>query len=176
VPGPGAIRYSGSLLKYSFGEAAQRKAVVVVDLDERPGVPPRVREVPLGPRRDLVRLRGTLAELLDDPAFEPARDAYVEATLVVPAGEYVLDAWGKLSRRFPHLRSIVQDVALSVRERPSLAERRDGRDDAALVRTFLEEVTGAPADPLSVELFLEALACADNPEAASSAGAGGEGA
>src|SRR3954453_9395609 len=61
------LRYSGSPLAYSFGEAGQAKQGWLVDLDAA-GLA-GVRAVGLPVPRELTVLTGTLAELLADPAL-----------------------------------------------------------------------------------------------------------
>ena len=80
--GSDAVRYAGSLLKYSFAEHAHDKSVSVVDIGPRGSAPGEagragraavtVETVPLSPRRDVRRVEGTLAELL---AARPRRPA-----------------------------------------------------------------------------------------------------
>src|SRR5829696_4012023 len=73
------LRYSGSPLAYSFGEAGQQKQAWLVDLDAH-GLAD-VRPVPLPTPRELTVLTGTLAELLDDPAHAPVEEHFVSARL-----------------------------------------------------------------------------------------------
>jgi exonuclease SbcD len=54
--GGGEVRYSGSLLKYSFDEVHQPKGVYVVDMDK--GGACAVRTVPIVPRRDVRKIEG----------------------------------------------------------------------------------------------------------------------
>lgn len=56
------VRYSGSILQYSFSEAEQTKSVTIIDVDETGATH---REVPLGAGRTLYRWHelGSLAEL-----------------------------------------------------------------------------------------------------------------
>src|SRR5262249_9239665 len=92
------IRYSGSILKYSFNEAEQRKGANLVEIVCGRAA---VRELPLVPRRDLVRIAGSFEELLTSPRFAAAEAALVQATYSDSA--YVLDAAARLRRRFPGL-------------------------------------------------------------------------
>ena len=57
-----AIRYAGSLLKYSFAEADHRKTVDLVEIDGKGTV--RAEAVALSPRRDLRCIEGFLADIL----------------------------------------------------------------------------------------------------------------
>ena len=78
VNGRETVRYSGSLLKYSFGEHDQQKGVTVVDIDGSGRA--SVRPVALTPRRDVLRIQGKFDALLEDAAFAHAEPAWVEAT------------------------------------------------------------------------------------------------
>lgn len=74
------IRYSGSLLKYSFSEANQRKSVSIVEMDGDGSF--RLREKVLKPKQDMRELQGLMEELLD-PAFYQSQkvDDYLKITL-----------------------------------------------------------------------------------------------
>jgi exonuclease SbcD len=61
LPGPCPVWYAGSPLAVDFGEAANEPGVLVVDAE--PGMPARVRPVPITSARRLRQVRGTVAEL-----------------------------------------------------------------------------------------------------------------
>lgn len=73
------VRYSGSPVAYSFSEAGQTKGAWLVDLE--PGGVPRVRALDHGHGHRLARLRGTLAELLEDPSLAVHEDALCQVVL-----------------------------------------------------------------------------------------------
>ncbi len=78
-PVPGAkvpAEYAGSLLELDFGEAGEQKRVVVVEAE--PGVPARVRSLPLSGGRRLVRARGEWQELLKR---DDVHDSYLDLTV-----------------------------------------------------------------------------------------------
>jgi exonuclease SbcD len=93
------VRYSGSLLKYSFDEVAHSKGVTLVELGPRGER--SVRHVPLTPKRDLATARGTLRELLDDPSLEALRGAFLSVELTEHPPP--LQAMERLRARFPHV-------------------------------------------------------------------------
>lgn len=94
------VRYCGSPLKYSFSEAAHRKSVTVVEIDEKKTV--EISTLPLVPLRDLREIKGPLEELVK-PEVAEAADArdYLHVTLT-DQGE-VLDAIGKLRAVYPNI-------------------------------------------------------------------------
>ena len=61
----GRVRYSGSLLKYSFDEAAHRKSVSLVEIAADGAV--AVEEIALPLRRDVRIVEGTIEQLTRDP-------------------------------------------------------------------------------------------------------------
>ncbi|GAC85071.1 exonuclease sbcCD subunit D [Gordonia paraffinivorans] len=133
------VRYSGSLLPYSFGERTHRKAVWVIDLDADGVAEVRKRELPLV--RGLSSLRGTLEELLTDDRFADAEDHYVEAALTDDVRP--LDAMRRLRERFPHAVHVQWD-------RPHAGSGIDyrsrvrGRTDAEIILSFIEDVRDEP--------------------------------
>ena len=78
LPSHCPVHYSGSPISVDFGD--QDNAACVVVGDAAPGLPPRVRDVPLATATPLRTLRGTVEELRRQVAEEPA---LVEAWLRV---------------------------------------------------------------------------------------------
>src|SRR6185312_447498 len=76
------MRYSGSPLAYSFGEAGHDKLAWLVDLDAA-GLA-GVRSVPLPAPRRLSLLTGPLADLLESPEHAAAEEHFVSARLTDP--------------------------------------------------------------------------------------------
>ena len=78
--GSDQIRYSGSLLKYSFSEVNQKKSLTVVTLGPKGDW--QVEQKSLQPLRDMRRIKGELAKLIDPAVIEAAnRDDYLHVTL-----------------------------------------------------------------------------------------------
>src|SRR3712207_1593046 len=116
------VRYSGSPLPYSFGEAGQQKQVWLVDLDAEglAGVRPVLLPVP----RDLVVLTGTLDELLADPAHVAAQEAFVSARLTDPVRP--ADPMRRLQARFPYCAHLEWTGSGRVADGRSYTERLAG--------------------------------------------------
>lgn len=95
------VRYCGSPLKYSESEEGP-KTVTVVDVGEKGDV--GISEVPLEPMRDLVRVRGTVEDILAQSDL--IRDCYVCATV---SGD-TENAREKLLSRLPYLLKVDYDA------------------------------------------------------------------
>jgi exonuclease SbcD len=77
-----AIRYSGSILRYSLSEANHTKSFTVIDLDASGVVTDSHIEIVEIPQpRGMARLKGSLEELLSD-TYIAHRDDFVELTVV----------------------------------------------------------------------------------------------
>lgn len=125
--GEARIQYAGSLLKYAFSEADQRKSVTLVELDGA-GVC-SVERIALTPRRDLRIVEGTLEAIVAAAASDPARDDYLLARLTDSGA--LLDAMGKLRTAYPN--------ALAI-ERPVLTGDGPGRAHADHRRTRIQDL------------------------------------
>lgn len=131
VRGATAIHYCGSPLQLDFGEESQTKQVNVVDLE--PGLPARLRAIPLSSGRALRTLRGTLDQLAagsgehgDDwlrvRVNEPARTGLADDVRAL-LGEHVVD--------------VIVDHDRLTNTKPQ--RRRDGRAPRELFADFLDE-------------------------------------
>lgn len=159
------VRYSGSPLAYSFSETAHRKGMWLVDLGAAGEVTAERIDCPV-PRR-LARVRGTLEELLADPALTASEDAWVEATLTDPHRPY--EPMARLAARFPHLLALAFDPGGGP-DGPAdgYARRLRDRTDQQIAEDFVAHVRGTAPDTRERLLLREAL------EAARTAGTAGE--
>lgn len=152
------VRYSGSPLAYSFSETGHPKSMWLVDLG--PGGELETERLHCPVPRPLARLRGTLEELLEDPAHEPHTGSWIEATLTDAARPH--DAMSRLEKRFPHTVSLVFDP---VREETgtgvSYAVRLRDRTDRQIAEDFVGHVRpgrgAAPEERDTLGRALEAV-------------------
>ncbi|WP_116453362.1 exonuclease SbcCD subunit D [Blastococcus litoris] len=154
------MRYSGSPLAYSFGEAGQQKQAWLVDLDAH-GLG-EVRPVVLPTPRELSVLTGTLEELLADPSHSAVEDHFVSARLtdaVRPA-----DPMRRLRTRFPHCVHLEWAGAGAVADGRSYQERLRGRSDLDVAAEFVGHVRGVGPTAAERELLALALGAADRAE------------
>ena len=148
--GSDAVRYAGSLLKYSFAECAQDKSVCVVDIGA-PGsavgeagragrAAVAVEEVALSPLQDVRRLEGTLAELLERGASDPRRDDYVLASLLDDGA--LFDPIGRLRAAYPNALAIERPAYAHAGADGQTRPRPGSIGDVELFGSFFDYVTG----------------------------------
>jgi exonuclease SbcD len=158
-----SVRYSGSLLKYSFAETAHVKGAVLVEVERGRAV---ARTVPIGAKRDVVRVQGKLADLLSRADLAKHEGDLVEAILEDEG--YVLDAKRRLEGRFRHVLSVVRRELAAALPEGSFGQRVSGagHDDMKLFESFFNQVTGALPGPTHREVFTAALSELDRQERA----------
>ncbi|MEV8415717.1 exonuclease SbcCD subunit D [Streptomyces niveus] len=133
------VRYSGSPLAYSFSESDHRKTMWLVDLG--PGGEIDATRIDCPVPRPLARVRGALADLLDDPALTRHEEAWIEATLTDPVRP--ADPMARLVERFPHTLSLVFDPERGDEDVvASYAQRLQGRSDQEIAEDFVAHVRG----------------------------------
>ena len=177
------VRYSGSLLKYSFSEADHRKSVSVVELDASGSV--TVEEIPLSPRRDVRIVEGYLKELLgaaglgigakDEGLAAPPRNPTSGASasrgsphdyLLVRLldKEAILDPMGKLRQAFPNALHVERPGLWSTREVKVAGRERLKSSVMDLFAAFFQEMTDEPLDDRQRAAFAEIVEEMDREE------------
>ncbi|MBB3678216.1 exonuclease SbcCD subunit D [Modestobacter versicolor] len=150
------VRYSGSPLAYSFGEAGQQKQAWLVDLDA--GGLAAVRPVPLPAPRQLTLLRGELAELLAEPALDSVVEHFLSVQLTDPIRP--VDPMRQLQGRFPYCVHLEWVGSGALADGRSYTERLSGRSDLEVADEFVSHVRGLGATPAERDLLGRALVAA----------------
>lgn len=74
------IRYCGTPLKYSFSEVNDTKSVSIIEINSKEDF--NLRTIPLVPKRDMRKIRGTYEELITKTNYENTNtDDYIHVTL-----------------------------------------------------------------------------------------------
>ena len=74
------IRYCGTPLKYSFSEVNDTKSVSIIEINSKEDF--NLRTIPLVPKRDMRKIRGTYEELITKTSYESTNtDDYIHVTL-----------------------------------------------------------------------------------------------
>ena len=159
--GAETIRYSGSLLKYSFDETHQKKGAVIVDLAADGSVTQHF--VSLAPRHDVRIVRGTMEELLSD-GFDPLpHDDYIRVDLLDK--DTILNAYEKLQAVYPNLFQLTRPN-WRAKNAEELAvqshEAQKNKSDLTLFSEFFHDNTDG--DTLTDEQRQVLIACFDEIE------------
>ena len=112
------IRYSGSLMPYSFGESKHVKSVSVIELDAKGGV--EIEEISLDARRSVRVIEGKLDALLATPPEHVALEDYLLVRLTDEGA--LFHPMARLRERYPNVLQI---------ERPALERVASGTVAAA---------------------------------------------
>lgn len=154
--GSNRIRYAGSLLKYSFSEARQKKSVSIVNLDENGYV--HIVKKALKPRRDMRVLTGKLKDILDPEVYSKENtDDYICVNLT-DEGE-LIEPMSKLRAVYPNIlkltriskKNIVKDNELYIKK---IYEKKD---IFKLFQEFYIDITGREFTPEKKKVVLEVL-------------------
>lgn len=143
-PATAPVRYAGSPLAYSFTEADAEKSSAIVEVDGEGRVDVRLVPVP-SPYR-LVRLRGTLDELLSDALLaEYERDDHW-AEIVLTDPRLPARPMERLRRRFPRILVLQHVPDGELTPATVAAARVQGRSDLEVLERFVDDVRGAGVD------------------------------
>ncbi len=100
------VRYCGTPLKYSVSEAEQEKSVTVIEMGKKETL--TIRTIPLTPKHDLRKIRGSYMEVTARPFYQNTNtEDYVQITLTDE--EDILDGMQKLRTIYPNLLSLEYD-------------------------------------------------------------------
>lgn len=140
--GKETVRYSGTPLKYSFSEANQKKAAVIVDVEEKGKI--NIQQIPLAPKHDMREIRGTYMEVTALDFYKDMKtDDYLHITLTDE--EDIPDAIGKLRTIYPNIMKLSYDnlrtrAAVTVRGTAEVEEK----SPMELLREFYELQNNQP--------------------------------
>lgn len=128
------VRYSGSIMKYSFSEITQKKGITLVEID---GKNVMHSLLPLVPKRDLSLLEGELDDLLKE-GKKSKNENYLLIRLTDQKA--ILDPMAKLREVFPNVlhieKSILQDSGKQIQNTAKLK-----RSEIDMFRDFYEQVS-----------------------------------
>ena len=135
-----SIRYSGSLLKYSFSEAKQKKSVTLVDLNEKGQI--NIEQRVLEPLRDMRIIKGPMEDLLKFENYSKANtDDYIGVVLTDEG--HIFEPMKKLRSVYPNVLQLEKESRLSNTQdyEHKLIDLKEKRPES-LFKDFFSEVTG----------------------------------
>ncbi|MBM7587011.1 exonuclease SbcD [Bacillus pakistanensis] len=137
------IKYSGSLLKYSFSEAKQRKCVCIVELDENGKV--SIGERSLTPSKDMREIEGYIDDLVD-PSFytDQQINDYLKITLYDEGA--LMDPINKLRQIYPNVLHLERKIdRIDSRQKDEMEVRQqEKKSELELFEEFYQDMTTLP--------------------------------
>ena len=132
------VRYSGSLLKYSFSEQHQKKSVTLVSLDEKGQA--NTELLPLIPLRDVRIVEGYLEDLLSLGELDAHHEDYLSIRLLDTHA--ILDAMGKLRRVYPNVLHLERTGLMKQTQNPVLLRDHVKKAEQDMFKDFFNQVSG----------------------------------
>ncbi|VEE60523.1 Nuclease sbcCD subunit D [Shewanella putrefaciens] len=132
------VRYSGSILKYSFSEQHQHKSVTLVDVTAH--TPAQIQLLPLTALRDVRIIEGELAHLLDLGKTDAKREDYLMVRLLDKHA--ILDAMGKLRSVYPNVLHLERTGLMAGEQAVALNRDHIKKGEMAMFRDFFSQVSG----------------------------------
>ena len=147
------IRYSGSILKYSFSEARQHKSVTVVEMDAKGRC--AIERVELKARRDLRVIEGELEALLVNGRSDPQAEDYLLVRLLDTHA--MLDVLGKLRTVYSNVLHIERPTLNEGGERRAPERDRLKQGEMPMFRDFWQQMTNEKLDDGAAAVVAELL-------------------
>lgn len=141
------VRYSGSILKYSFSEATHKKTVTLVNLNDEGTC--TTAYLPLKPRYDLQVLEGYFDDLLNNPIEN--KEDYLHISLL-DKGQ-IIDPMNKLRKIYPNILRLERKSLTSSKSLNDLQKIRQQqtKSHTELFAHFFHEVKGEEIPEASMQ-------------------------
>lgn len=150
------IRYSGSLLKYSFSEVNQQKSVSIVEMAADGTF--NIRYHKLTPSKDMRAIEGTLAQLLNPDFYKNEQtEDYLKVTLLDEGA--LLDPMSKLRQVYPNVLQLVRKQAsLDIENREKIKLLKDKQqDELQLFEQFYTNMTTSTFDESKRKIMIDVI-------------------
>ncbi|MCE9684950.1 exonuclease SbcCD subunit D [Shewanella sp. AS16] len=134
------IRYSGSILKYSFSEQLQKKSVTLVEFDAQNR--PQISLLPLSSLHDVRILEGELESLLAAGKSDPHNEDYLMVRLL--DRHAILDAMGKLRAVYPNVLHLERTGLMADKPYLELSREHIKKGELDMFSDFFSQVSGEP--------------------------------
>jgi exonuclease SbcD len=157
--GSDRIRYSGSLLKYSFSEKDHKKGISIVEIDNKGEV--AVTNKLLIPKRDMRVIRGPLAELISSEVYSQNNtEDYIYAVLTDE--EELIDPISKLRAVYPNIMGLHREDKVEKEEsRTSASSGYKSKSKLQLFEEFYKSIIGKELTEEKINLVKEIIETVD---------------
>lgn len=147
------IRYSGSLLKYSFSEYQQKKGVTLVEFDNKGFV--SQQHLDLTPKHDLRVLEGSLEDILAQSKTDEHSDDYLFIRLTDK--QDILDPIGQLRKVYPNTLQLERAQFVLSGGSRLIADVSHKRTEEQVFKDFFSQVTGSELTQEQSALLLDTI-------------------
>lgn len=135
------IRYSGSIMKYSFSEVRQKKSVTIVNIDEHGNADISLKY--LHPKKDMRIIKGEINNLLDPEIYKHADTEDYISAILTDEGE-IMDPVSRLRAVYPNIMLISRESRMN-RNEEAITSAGSGfqkKSKLELFKDFYENITG----------------------------------
>ena len=132
------IRYSGSILKYSFSEQFHKKSIALVEFDSDGKAV--IELLPLKAKRNMRIIEGELDQILEEGLHDPEFEDYLLIRLTDTHA--ILDAMGKLREVYPNVLHLEKTGIMSLGETQERGSEMLKRKPMDMFLDFYSQVSG----------------------------------
>ncbi|RFU60534.1 exonuclease SbcCD subunit D [Peribacillus glennii] len=158
------VFYSGSLLKYSFSEAKQKKSISIVNMENDGSFDVTYRS--LSPKLDMREIEGSMEELLDPGFFQSQNvEDYLKVTLLDEGS--LIDPINRLRQIYPNVLHLERkwDLIDSKRKQSFSSVKDEKKSELDLFETFYKEMTEREFDGLKRDTIASVIEAVKKEEA-----------
>ena len=147
------IRYSGSILKYSFSETRHKKSVTLVELDKT-GIS-AIDKIPLKPLRDMRVIEGNLQDIIDNAKDDPNPEDYLLVNLLDTHALY--EPMAKLREFYPNVLQLQKPNLSAVGERQQVKRENLKKGEMPMFLDFYQQMAGEELGDHATKIVAELL-------------------
>ena len=147
------VRYSGSILKYSFSEQHQKKSVTLVELT--PEGKASIELLPLSAMRDVRIIEGELDALLELGKVDLHRDDYLMVRLLDKKA--ILDPMGKLRAVYPNVLHLERTGLMANNSQLAIGRDHIKKGELDMFTDFFSQVSGEPMTDAQQAVMVNAI-------------------
>ena len=138
-----SIRYSGSILKYSFSEVNHHKSVTLATMDAKGACV--IEQFKLTPRRNMRVIEGVLEEIIQVGKTDPHSHDYLLVRLLDTNA--ILDVMGKLRSVYPNILHVERPGLVATNTGHNLTRDHLKRGEFAMFNDFYKQTSGKALNP-----------------------------
>jgi exonuclease SbcD len=147
------IRYSGSILKYSFSEVNHNKSITVVDMDANGKC--TVEKIPLKPLRDMRIIEGKLDDIIANAKNDPNPEDYLLIRLLDKHALY--EPMAKLREVYPNILQLEKPNLNQAGERQLLKRENLKKGELPMFLDFYQQMTDEELDVDAIKIISDSL-------------------